>query len=72
MIMQLEDFDLSGYRQGLPPHRGLIDGTAIDREIAEEEPCAECGGKCEYVSMIAEGSYRAFSRCTVCGETIEF
>jgi hypothetical protein len=70
--MKLEEFDLSGYQEGTPPSRGLIDGVAIDREVSESIPCPECGGKCEYHPFVAEGSYRAFSVCTACGEAYEF
>jgi hypothetical protein len=51
--------------------QGLVDGMAIDREIAENEPCGKCGGKCTYRAETSDG-YRAFAVCTVCGEEVEF
>lgn len=63
-----------GYSEATPIGRGLIDGAAIDKEVSESIACYECGGKCEYVPMTNSdvGSYRAFSVCSACGETIEF
>jgi len=56
--------DLNGYKEG-----GGYEG---DRKIAEADPCEECGGQMEYVSMRAPNSYRAFARCRLCGEAVEF
>lgn len=64
--------ELDGYVRGVPPQHGIVDGIAIDKEVAEQDPCQECGGAMEYVPMIATSSYRAFSRCKECGETEEF
>ena len=51
---------------------GLVDGMAIDREIAEDEPCSECGGKCTYRAETSNGAYRAFAFCTECSNEVEF
>jgi len=66
--------ELAGYRNGAPLPTGpqLVDGAEIDREIAETSPCEECGGAMEFLPMFAGRSYRAFSRCKKCGDTIEF
>jgi hypothetical protein len=44
---------------------------AIDREIAENEPCPECGGEMGYEADFSIG-YRAFAVCKNCGHRIEF
>lgn len=56
-----------------------INGEAIDREIAQESPCAECGSPMSFrsergVDRFGERYYRAFAVCTnaACGEEIEF
>jgi hypothetical protein len=49
-----------------------IDGAAIDAEIAESNPCDECGGKCVYRAERDAESYRAFAVCTRCGHEVEF
>ncbi|MCI0338814.1 MAG: hypothetical protein L0226_14660 [Acidobacteria bacterium] len=62
-----------------------INGEQIDREIAESEPCPQCGSKMEFRServaarvdnfgMRTPASYRAFAVCTnpECEEEVEF
>jgi len=72
----LEALQFQGYTQRWPAHNpnALVDGASIDREVAEETPCPECGGKCEYKPFVDDSghSYRAFAVCTVCGEAQEF
>ena len=77
--MKLNDLDLSGYENRYPARNpnALVDGASIDREVAEETPCPECGGKCEYKPFVDKDdyrtqSYRAFAVCTECGEAFEF
>lgn len=52
----------------------LIDGTGIDREIAEETPCDQCKCKCDFEPSFEDGLYRAFSVCRnpECKKRIEF
>ena len=54
-----------------------INATEIDREVAEETPCEDCGGKCVYESKFYTGDdgqehYRAFAVCLECGKRWEF
>ncbi len=53
-----------------------ISATQIDQEIAEEDPCETCGGKCEYQPKFwtedGEEHYQAFAVCTQCGARWEF
>lgn len=72
--MKLEDYDLEGYVEGTPRHRGIIDGIAIDKEVSESYPCAVCGGQMQYRPFVnrSEDSYRAFAVCAQCGSAIEF
>lgn len=57
-----------------------IDGKSVDREIAEETPCPECGSTMHYeprYEQLLEGeppTYRAFCVCDneECGNEIEF
>jgi len=58
--------------KGLSP---LIDGASIDREIANESICPECGGSMHYRSLRSEAEgYRAFAVCdnSACDTEIEF
>lgn len=78
--MKLQDWiesgELEGYEQGtpIPGHNALVDGTAIDKEVAEETRCQNCGGSCEYRPYVTKdnSSYRAFAVCKQCGEALEF
>lgn len=48
-------------------------GIIIDRRIAEEHLCGECGGKCRFECNAEEGEpYRAWAVCTQCGDRMEF
>ena len=69
-----EWLEADGYVNQRPARNpiSLVDGASIDKEIAEEIPCPECGGKCNYEPWVQTGSYRAFSVCTACGEAYEF
>lgn len=51
---------------------GLIDGMSIDRQIAQANPCPECGGEMVYKAIVNGKSYRAFAVCDNCGYEFEF
>jgi hypothetical protein len=47
----------------------LIDGRSIDREVAEETPCPECGAQMRYdprqdVDDRSRAGYHAWAVCT--------
>lgn len=44
----------------------------LDAEIAEEQPCSECGAKMYYEGYETPSSYRAFAVCPKCGHYEEF
>ena len=85
-LTTLKDIDLEGYRPGYPPRNpvSLVDGPDIDQDIAEAEPCENCGGKMEYRPYVATQShtahwgghqvygYRSFAVCTNCNAAVEF
>ena len=50
----------------------LVDGQAIDREIAEKHPSSCCDVPCTYRAEHSEDGYRAFAVCSKCGQTEEF
>lgn len=62
--------------------RPWIDGVAIDKEVAEETPCEECGAPMKYEPRYdhhvgdanEKPTYRAFAICTnpECGNEVEF
>ena len=56
-----------GYSKGCPPS-----AFAIDSEIAEKDPCPECGGKMQFKPVMMPDSYRAFSICEDCQYEFEF
>lgn len=67
----------AGYREGVP-QVGLIDGTQIDRRIAADSECDECGQKGMNFRGFTKDkgedtySYRAFAWCGNCGHVLEF
>lgn len=65
--------ELKEEASGISTRRRIsISGSDIDREVAEEEPCTECGGKLEYDCVIDDDSCRAFSVCKACRLAWEF
>lgn len=57
----------------------LIDGKSIDREIAEETPCEECGSAMKYEARFGtfsgeKSEYHAWAVCTNedCDNEFEF
>jgi len=71
-----DQLESEGYTQQWPRMNpnALVDGASIDRDVAEETPCFECGGKCEYKPFVdnSSHSYRALSVCAKCNEAYEF
>lgn len=66
-----EQFDLAGFRPGAP----CPEAAAIDRAIANESDCGDCGRRgMLYLPFThtTRGTYRAFAKCTHCGNTEEF
>jgi hypothetical protein len=65
-----------GWRRGLPPRRpmALVNGPAIDREVAATSACEHCGHQgLQYQPYVNdEGGYSAVAVCPQCGAAEEF
>lgn len=67
-IYTWQEVEESGDLDGYEPHR-----NSIDAQVVAELKCENCGCEdCIYHGMKKGDSYRAFSECPVCGDTVEF
>lgn len=67
-MFDMDDLTSAGYR----PVKSDSQFAVLDSEIAESQPCSECGGRMYYEGWETPGSYRAFAVCTKCGHSEEF
>ena len=64
-----------GFAPGCPRRRGLIDGSALDAQIAGDLACEACGHVgLAFVSYVdGDRQYAAaVARCPQCDETLDF
>jgi hypothetical protein len=64
-----------GFAPGRPRRRGLIDGPALDAQIAATSVCEACGhtGLGFYAYVDGDQQYAAaVARCPQCDETFDF
>lgn len=57
-----------------PPTPGLLKAVAIDREVAQQYPCPECGSKeldFDFSFRHEPFQYRNFTHCRSCGRIEE-
>jgi len=64
-----------GYTPGLPRRSGLIDGPALDAQIAATSTCAACGHVgLDFFPYVGsdQREWVALMRCPQCEEAMEF